>query len=181
MSFLPEGYEVPKTTGNYTKLQPGTNKLRFLASPVIGYEWWEDSDEGRKPRRVKTFQQAVNQGAEPIKHFWALPVWNYQTERLEIFEITQKGIMGAIETLVSDEDWGTPLDYDLKITKSGEGMETKYQVSPSPKKSVESHIAQAYKDTKIDLQALFRNENPFQASDEFDSDTVADDVMENLK
>lgn len=48
-------------------------------------------------------------------------------------KIKSKQIMNKIKILCKDEDWGADLEYDLKITKSGEKKETKYEVTPGNK------------------------------------------------
>lgn len=48
--FLPEGYEVPKTSGGYMKFKQGANKFRILSAPIIGWEYWTES---KKPVRAK--------------------------------------------------------------------------------------------------------------------------------
>lgn len=56
--------------------------------------------------------------------------------------------------LYKNEDWGDPKNYDLKITRDGDGMETKYSVLPRPAKDVDPEIMTAYLDANIDLEAL---------------------------
>jgi hypothetical protein len=54
--FLPEGYEVPKSGGNYMKLKQGPNKFRILSAPIIGWEYWS---EDRKPVRARASASAL--------------------------------------------------------------------------------------------------------------------------
>jgi hypothetical protein len=162
MDFLPKDYETPKSSGAYMKFLDGKNKFRILGSAIVGYEWWiETSEGGRKPGRSRTFQEAVELGIEPIKHFWAFPVWDYKEEAVKILEVTQKGIMSSIKALVDDEDWGDPKEYDISVTRTGEKMETKYSVTPSPKKPVDAGIVAMYKDMDIKLDALYSGADPF--------------------
>lgn len=160
--FLPKGYEVPKSAGNYMKFEEGKNRFRVLSSAVVGYEWWVESQDGaRKPSRVKTWDEAVAQGIEPLKPFWAFIVWNYQSKAIEILEITQKGLMTSVKALIDDEEWGTPKNYDLTVSRTGKGMETKYAITPSPAKVIDQTIADAYAEVKVDLNKLFEGGDPF--------------------
>lgn len=159
--FLPNDYQAPKTRSNYMKFSDGKNKFRILSSAIIGYEWWTESESGRKPGRAKTFEEAVEQGTEPIKHFWAFVVWNYQDQMVQILELTQKTIMSSIKALVDEEDWGDPKEYDISVTRTGEKLETTYSVTPSPKKELSEEIVNAYMDTKIDLTQLYSGGDPF--------------------
>lgn len=158
--FFPSDYKLPQTGVGYMKLVQGDNVFRVLSSPIIGWEDWDD----KKPIRFRMNEKPASSinPKQPIKHFWAMAVWNYSTKAVEILEITQKTIQGAIKTLVDDEDWGKPQEYDIKIVREGEGMETNYSVNPKPKKEVSAEIKEAFSKKKINLDALFSGANPFE-------------------
>lgn len=176
--FLPKEYEVPQKAGSYMKFMDGENRFRILASPIIGWETWKDLPDGsRKPIRTpmdKPFNVTEVEGGSPenIKHFWAMPVWNYQEEKVQILEITQKGIQKSLRALAKDEDWGSPLGYDIVVTRSGQKLETEYQVQPKPAKTLPSAIVEAYRAMTIDLTALYRSEDPF--AEKIDVDEIAE-------
>jgi len=159
--FLPKGYEVPKSAGNYMKFEEGKNRFRVLSSAIVGYEWWVESNGSRKPSRVRTWDEAVQVGVDPIKPFWAFVVFNYQSKKIEILEITQKGLMNSIKALIDDDEWGTPKNYDLTVTRTGKGQETKYALTPSPAKELDQEIKTAYAETDIKLDKLFEGGDPF--------------------
>ena len=156
--FMPEGYEVPSSS-NYLKLQPGDNKFRIVSKPIIG---WLDWDE-KKPLRfhMQNKPQASIDPAKPIKHFWAMSVWDYKSNKVSILEITQKTIQTAIEGLARNTDWGTPLNYDLTVTKTGSGMDTEYSVIPIPPKPLPEEIQTVILGTQVNLEALFEGKDPF--------------------
>jgi len=159
-NFLPADYEAPKSIGNYLKLQDGETKIRILSLPIIGWEDWED----KKPVRFKmdAKPEFSNDPAKPMKHFWAMIVWNYTEQRIQILQITQASIIREIENLVKDSDWGNPCRYDIKIKKTGKEMLTKYTVTAVPHKAITKEIMQAFDDKPIYLEALFHNADPFQ-------------------
>ena len=76
-------------------------------------------------------------------------------------KIKSKQIMNKIKILCKDEDWGADLEYDLKITKSGEKKETKYEVTPGNKAPVTDEIKQAYLESEIELEKLLLGLDPF--------------------
>jgi len=168
--FLPDDYEVPTAEGGYMKFEQGENKFRIMCKPIMGYEHWVDTEDGkRKPVRSRMGEGIkVDEVEDPsnIKHFWAMVVWNYKVNRLQILEITQKGLQKAIRALVRDKAWGSPLGYDISIVREGEGLETEYNLIPSPPKPVDKEIAKAYKEASINLEALFDGDDPFVASSE---------------
>ena len=164
-TFLPNDYEVPVKSGNYMRFQEGENRFRILSSPIIGWEAWEEKGDGtRKPIRRpmdKPFNIEDIEKPEEVKHFWAMPVYNYQEERVQILEITQKGLQKSIRALAKDEDWGSPTEYDLVVTREGKELDTKYTLNPKPAKKIDSGILKLYEDMRIDLTALYRGEDPF--------------------
>lgn len=179
MGWLPTDYKVPDTGGQFMKLESGKNRFRILSEPVIGFEWWTEDGEGRKPHRVKSFEQALKDGEEPIKHFWAFTVWNYDLNKIQVLELTQKTIMRSIESLSLDSDWGSPTKYDLVITREGERLDTIYTVQPKPHTDLPDEAAKAYKETDVDLEALFSGEYPMkieEMAETLSAEKVADQV-----
>ncbi len=176
-SFLPKGYELPETASGYMRLEQGANKFRVLSSAIVGYEYWTTENKpvrskeswSEKPKDVKTDKD----GKYRINHFWAFIVWNYKTGSVQILEVTQKTIQKSVEALVASEAWGDPKGYDIVITKTGEQLKTEYHVNPEPPKALEEHVQALYKDTYINLNALYTGANPFdEATESVDPDSV---------
>lgn len=174
--FLPDDYEVPQKPGNYMKFKDGENRFRILAKPIFGYEWWEEDGETRKPVRVRMEEKiATTPESEKAKHFWAMPVYNYNQEAIQILEITQATVQKAIKALAKDSDWGSPLGYDLVVTRSGKELNTEYQVQPKPAKELDKAVKAKFNDITINLEALFAGEDPFA------SEVNVDDVPDFMK
>lgn len=176
--FLPEKYDVPVKTGNYYKFEDGENRFRILTSPILGYEWWTDTinDEGkkvRKPNRVRMGQPIPVEFADSVKHFWAMKVYSYKEQKIQILEITQATIQKPLRALAKDEDWGSPLNYDIVVTKSGKDLETEYQVTPKPAKKLDEGIQVMCDNVKVRLEALYEGKDPFEeTSEEVNTDEV---------
>lgn len=163
-TFLPNGYQAPKTQ-HYMKMKAGENKFRVLSQPVLGWEDWDN----KKPVRFH-YDNKPNSSvdpAKPMKHFWAMIVWNYGEECIQILQVTQASIRNAIEHLCNDADWGAPYHYDIKVTKKGDGMETEYMVNPLPHKPLADSIVKAFKDHPCNLEALFEGADPFAKWDHY--------------
>jgi hypothetical protein len=165
MGFLPESYEVPQSSGKYMKFQVGDNRFRVLGQPIIGNEGWHEDENGKKPIRKRPLEsfQVDEVDPETIKHFWAMPVWNYRERRVQVLELTQKTIMKAIATLSKDQDWGDPTEYDLVVSKVGDGLETEYAVTPKPKTPVSGPVAEGWAEMQgtFDLERLYEGGDPF--------------------
>lgn len=163
-NWLPDNYEKPQPSGgNYFKLQDGTNKFRIMSAPILGYEYWTEEN---KPVRLKEMPEESPEDMKSegkLKHFWAFVVWNYKEKKVQILELTQVSIQGPITDLVTSEDWGDPQGYDLTITKKGQKLDTEYTVQPSPHKATPLEALNAYKEANVDLNALFKGEDPFGA------------------
>jgi len=157
--FLPADYQPPKGESRYLKFQSGTNKFRILSRPIIGWEDWQD----KKPVRFKMKEKPEKpiDPKYPIKHFWAMIIWDFADESIKILEITQITIMQSIVTLTKDPEWGSPFHYNIKVEKQGEKLETKYSVLASPPSDLTDEIKEAYKTTPINLEALYEGEDPF--------------------
>lgn len=158
-TFLPEDYEMP-TESNYMKFEEGPNKFRILASPIIGWEDWDnDKKVYRYPMNAKPAQSKKTGGK--IKHFWAFPVWNYKAKKVQILELTQASIQKSIKDLALNEDWGDPKEYDITVNRTGQMLDTEYSVVPSPSKKLTEEIMEQHEGTPINLNALFSGEDPF--------------------
>jgi hypothetical protein len=162
--FLGEDYKIP-TTSNYMRFQEGDNKFRVLSSAIVGFEYWNTKN---KPIRSRECPDVIPEdikiekdGSTRVNHFWACIVWNYGESRIQILEITQKGIMKAIQTLVKNPKWGHPKGYDITITKTGSGFDTEYTTIADPHSPVDLKIADKHKNSKINLEALYEGADPF--------------------
>ena len=162
MGFLPNNYKIP-TVSDYMKFAKGKNKFRVLDSAIVGHEYWMDIDGKRvhKRKRIGEVIPMGEVGEGGLKHFWAFPVFNRENEKIQILQITQKSIMNAIKDLTKDDDWGDPKGYDLVVTRTGDGLDTRYSVMPSPKSEIDEGIMAVYEEMNINLDLLFSNGDPF--------------------
>lgn len=161
-NFIPEDYSLPAVKGGYLKLEKGETRFRFISSPIMGYVYWIKGDDQKDvPKRVRDAAQVPSQFKS--KYFWAAIVWDYVSESLKILEITQKTVLAPIVNLIKNPKWGSPKEYDLCITREGDGMQdTVYQVFPEPKTPVPESAPEDAK--KIHLEVLFDGGDPFTPS-----------------
>lgn len=173
MSFLPQNYEPPKSSYNYMKLQEGENKIRILTAPIMGWEDWIE----KKPIRYRQDEKPAksHDPKKPVRHFWAMVVWNYIEEKIQILYITQATVRNGIHSLCRDKDWGEPFYYDIKIVKTGEGTDTEYVVTPLPHKPVDPTIKIAFFENRCCLDSLFDGGDPFSSDHSSYTEGVFDD------
>lgn len=172
--FTPDKF-AESQVGNYMKFEEGENRIRILEKPITGYVYWEDAEgnlvpknemagKGGKPVRVKSWEGLTNAQRGAMKGFAAMVVWNYKAEKVQILEVKQVGIMNALEALSLSKSWGDVTTFDIVITKTRTGInptDVEYSVMPEPKEPVSKEIKEAYKEAHIDLEALYRGEDPF--------------------
>lgn len=173
--FLQEGYKLPSTE-NYFKWKEGENTFRVLSSAITGYEYFTNDN---RPVRSKTeftetpnIKMVKNEQGEMVedkpKHFWAFCVWNYEAERVQVLELTQKTIMAFMQSLVANKRWGNPNGYDITVTREGSGFSTEYTCIANPHSVLEDHIAEAWAKCNVDLNELYTGGDPFKPSKKTD-------------
>ena len=160
MDFLDQDYEVPTAPSSYMKFEKGENKFRILGKPILGWLDWHEKNPIRY--RMDEKPPEWKDATKPGKHFWALKVWNYGTQDIQILEITQASIQKAIKALAADSDWGAPYGYDIKVVREGDGMDTKYTVNPVPHKQIAAEILTVEQEKYVNLEALYDHKDPFK-------------------
>jgi len=177
-TFLPPGSE-PMSSGSefYFRPEEGENRVRILAPPIIGWIGWTTQ---RKPLRrpvnpdeplIPTIDESevVIDDKNVIRKFWALPVYDYKTKRIKVWEIGQSTIQGPVKKLAEDPDWGDPRRYDLTVTRETKGDRTTYTVAPKPKKRANDSIVAAWREVTargFEISRLFNGGDPFRPGQE---------------
>lgn len=156
MSFLPEGTTIEQPAGQFLKLEEGSHRFRALDSAITGVVYWkdvvdEDGTTKRKPVRVRTGENIPVGDIDPDsppKKFWAFPIYNFDANRIQTLELTQKTLMEDLLEYTKDSDFGNPQDYDIVITRTGKGMETRYSLIAKPPKPLDPKIILEFKELK---------------------------------
>ena len=153
-------------------------KVRFLGNAINGVGGWRDGKPVRfeiRPKRdefdlstldpTRDFNTKEISGPGKLKDFIAAVLWNYSTESIQIFEITQVSIQDAMIALLQNEDWGDVTQYDVTIQKIVKSGRTDYKLLPSPndKGKLSKTIEKAFDETFVDLTKLYSGEDPFKA------------------
>lgn len=182
---LPQDYKPSSLQSRYLKFkEAGTYKFRVLSDFGQGYEAWKD----KTPVRAVSLNGLPDESWETQpKHFLVCVIWDRNAELkmkddptinpIKILEITQGSIKKAIFDYEHNDDWGDSKGYDLTVTKTGEGLESRYSTVASPHKKLTQEIIDAYKAEKINLGALFTNEDPFNTEPRED---ISNDEMNEL-
>lgn len=160
--FFPTAdYTIPDTS-NYMKMKSeGAHKFRVLSSAIVGFEYFNRENNPVRSRVPFDETPGIKTDGK-VNHFWAFVVWNYNSKRIQIFEVNQKTIQTQMKNYIQNADWGNPKGYDITINRKGMGKnDTEYTVMPSPHKPLDLDIAAKFQASKIDLEALFEGADPF--------------------
>ncbi|MDQ0316390.1 hypothetical protein [Amorphus orientalis] len=159
------------------KLEQGDNKFRIMDKPAFGWLAWTIDEEGHnKPLRFQMNEKPTDLREfreQKLSHVWMLPVWNFQTKSIQILEVTQKSLQKALEALARNEDWGSPLRYNITIRRQGEKLDTEYFVNPSPHSDAPAEAREAWSQTVkngFDITRLFKGEDPFAPNPSIDGE-----------
>lgn len=142
----------------------GELRVRFFGEGISGFEAWTDDN---KPIRWESKPESLpsnirqQEGYQTLKRFLAGIVYDYSSNSFKILQITQKTLMEQLFKYIKDEDYGQPVNYDIKISRTGEGKKTEYTLVPAPPKSPTKEVAAAFEALHCNLPALFDGDDPF--------------------
>lgn len=159
MTMFKDGFTVSKGSQNFAKITLGENRFRILAPPLTGYVGWAD----KKPFRSE--MMTSRKFDDPVKPVMIFLIWSYAQREIQILEVTQRTVQQKIFELSKDPDWGDAYHYDIKISKSGNGMSTKYDCAACPKTPVTDEIKKAAAEKPCNLRALFTGGDPWKVED----------------
>ena len=189
------GFSKASETGflNPSSIKEG-DEIRFTIlgdDSSSGYELWMDSSELRDngtPKGVKTrfkdepspadiTERAAELGGKvradsKAKQFMAFAVWNYEIEKIQVFEFSQQSIANPLIAALSDEEVeAEPHLTDFKISASGSGLEKRYQVvslaGRRRKLAIDAPITEAWKAAQadgFDISVLVSGGDPFKGT-----------------
>lgn len=143
----------------------GEKRMRFFGPGITGHSAW--TTEG-KPVRWEQKPSALPADIAPdmngrvgTKRFLAGLVYDYEAGDFKILEISQKTLMDQLFKFMKDTDYGDPTGYDIKLSKTGEGIKTEYTLVAAPPKPVSKEIQDAYEKVNCNLKALFDGDDPW--------------------
>jgi hypothetical protein len=150
------------------RLKQGANKFRILSHCITGWEYW--NKDNKPVRQSEPFDLIpadikIEPNGQPvdIKHFWAFVVWNYEDKAVQVLQINQATIQRELQTKIDNRN-GVATNNDFIITKSGEGLGTKYSIDVTEASEIPQEAQQALHGKTINLEALYHNGDPFSAS-----------------
>lgn len=127
-------YKAPGGGGAYFKFEAGVvKKLRICSDAVVFMNDY--------------------QGNVSTKYGWV--VWNYDEKVAQVLQLPVTAFR-MIQDLATNEDWGDPTSYDIKVKREGTGTDTKYSIQPVPNSKPLDDEAKEAAD-KMDIFAFIKN------------------------
>lgn len=170
--FTPE-----EGTSTYTmqNLESGDSlKLRVMTEMLTGYSLWAEENGDKTVIRAEekeeidvskaAFNKLTN-SKNRVKQFIGCIVYNYHTEQFEVLETDKGSIIGKLWTMDQDPDLGDLRKYDIKLSKTGQGKDTRYDVLSLGVSDVDSEIKKEFDKLEFNLENLFNNGNPLIVDD----------------
>jgi hypothetical protein len=142
----------------------GEKRLRCFGLGITGWEAWTvDNKPVRWELKPEEFPANIRRddGNVNCKRFLSGLVYDYEDSAFKILNITQRTLMDQLFRFMKDSDYGDPSGYDIKISRSGEGLKTVYTLVAAPPKPVAKDIALAYESVHCNLSALFDGDDPW--------------------
>jgi len=148
----------------FLRLSDGSNIVRVLTKPheYLMYRYKSDpSDPGYGERVLSSIYHGsdplMEKGLKPKKR-WLVGVIDRSTQSYKILDIGP-AIFKGIQTLVRDEDWGDPTQFDIniKVDKNG-GPTGYYTVTPKKQKPLTPEDLEIKQ--MVDLEELKRKCTP---------------------
>jgi len=127
--------KVEDKPSDFMKLKEGLNTVRITTKVVFLHETHRfQDDEGKfkiKPHAEENCQLCLNGNEKKQRYAWI--VLDREDGKVKILDVGWT-IFKVVHDLSHDPDYGNPTEYDLKITKTGQGLDTEYSVIASPKR-----------------------------------------------
>jgi len=134
--------------------------FRIISNPVEGWIDWVEKKPIRTP--ISDGEPEAADDENPPKKFIAVVIVDRADDTVKILELTQQSVIKGIKALAANPKWGKPFAYDLNVAKKGEGLQTRYTLTPSPKSALSKDIVKAAQSKPCNLERLFDGEDPWK-------------------
>ncbi len=132
---------------NFFQLKDGENVIRIAGKPSMIRTHYEKSQDGKFKRIICLGDVCpiCEAGGKPRTQYQCKVIdksnWDSKTKEydgdisVKIATLPQS-VVKDINNYANDQDYGNPLNYDFKITKTGKLLSTSYSTVPRPKQEL---------------------------------------------
>lgn len=153
----------------YFKLNEGTNRIRIMdAFPLTGWQYFEDTENGRKPVRVPTQDKdqipkekfTTDNWQDKAQEFWAFPVYNLDASKFQVWLLTQINLRRDLKNILENQKFGRLTNYDLNVKKTIDGKKTSYTVVADPPTDLPKELKEEFNNLGVTMGALYVSGHP---------------------
>lgn len=120
---------------DFIKIGQGTTRMRIVSQPCVVQIHWEETSSGSRRKVICPGAGCpICAAGKASQRRYQLYVIDRSDAKLKVME-QGPSVISKLKQYTMDEDYGNPVKYDIKITKTGSGKETRYNVVASPNKT----------------------------------------------
>lgn len=137
-------------------------RIRLITEGIVG---WEDWTSDNRPVRFRPKEKPNDPliSGKPIREFFAVCIWNYEIERVQILSFTQKRVKNSLKKM--EAKMGPLTGYDIRIVRNGEKEDTQYVFFACKATKIPEHALQSLELKPINLYALYEGKDPWKDLD----------------
>jgi hypothetical protein len=159
------GYQEPQKPSKYLKLTEGVHLIHLLTPPQEVVSYFVEFLEGSDGKKQKICTPDLGDGTYPAntKRTWAFKIWNYDTQEIQVWEVSQKSIQSYLSAIPQGKiknDW---LKYPIQITRKGDKMDTEYLLDKGDTSLIPAEAEKAKANTYVNLSAMIAGQDPFDS------------------
>ena len=128
-------YDVPAGEGgSFLKTEVGDNRIRLVTKPLELKYWEEGKGSDYKTHLLQEGEDPPEGKEEKTKYAYLVINREAEPQKVQIYEMPIT-VFKEVLIYATDKEYGDPTKYDITIKKEGSGLQTKYKVVASPKKT----------------------------------------------
>ena len=122
--------------------------------------------------------------SKPISLVWAFKVFNQDSKKVQIWEVSQKSIQTVLTSIAGGKlknDWSK---FDIQITKTGEKTNTEYSLIAGDTAELTPADLKIIDNTPVDIMLLETGEDPFSPTNKITTaiiNTFSESVYNKFK
>lgn len=187
-----QGWWKPKTGSNVIRILPEVGEMEIFYQPV-GRHWLPDADttkiycpkftsEGQHDCPICDWVDQLYRGGKADKElaknlrversFWMNVIDRNDEDAGPMIYTAPISVLSEVGALVGDPDWGYIMDelagHDITITRTGEGIDTRYKVNAKPKPSPlhpDDAVIDKWMESARDLSYVMVSDDPLEDED----------------
>jgi hypothetical protein len=171
-----DNYKSPQAPSDYLKFtEEGSYLFRILTPKEEVITYWtgytKENGETRKliyPDKGDGMypEGAINDPDNPARIVWAMVVYSHDTNRVMIWECSQKSLQKALANLARSRTKNDWTKFDIEVVKTGQKMETEYSLLAGDIYELSQEAKDRIESTPVRLKAMEEGKNPFETEEQ---------------